>query len=530
MKKIKIDYSKQIFIFQHDKYIQQSEYLDLISIPCSIYNKKTKNVEVPFWMISEVESKAGKYDYQYDIFDTGLLRFDIDAILLSSLETESNCLLLSNPETEYLPFQKAAIVTARGRKNILIADEMGLGKTVEAIGILNDDININKVLIVCPASLKLNWKKELEAWLVGHHNIQIIDKKFILGDVSIINYAKLKKYAADLNKLDFDAVIFDESHYLKSAKAIRTKLCFGSRKVIHADRRIFLTGTPILNRPIELFPLLRECGVEKNWKRFVKTFCDAKEINVWHGYGQKTTVLDVSGSSNEGQLQKILRSTIMIRRIKTDVLPQLPKKIRQIVCLPENGSIKQVKKERMQFAEAMLQPNMALSISTLSEIRRENALKKIKFAKQYIDNLLEQKEKVVIFAWHLEVIEELRKALLDYNPLIITGKTSLENRDKAVEKFQNGDNKILLGNLKAAGTGLTLTAASDVVFLEMDWTPGINNQAEDRIHRIGQNEVCHIHYLVYDGTVDAYIAKKVSEKKKVIDSITNISLLGCLEV
>jgi SWI/SNF-related matrix-associated actin-dependent regulator 1 of chromatin subfamily A len=209
----------------------------------------------------------------------------------------------------------------------------------------------------------------------------------------------------------------------------------------------------------------------------------------------------------------------MIRRLKKDVLPQLPAKIQQIVLLPDDGNIKNVKREKLEFAALMKEPNLALAISNLSELRQENALKKIKFAKEYIDNILEQKAKVVVFAWHKVVIDELKEVLKSYDPLIITGATAGDKRQAIVEEFQTGSGRVIVGNIKAMGTGLTLHAASDVVFLEMDWTPGMNTQAEDRIHRIGQAETCHIHYLVYADSVDAFIAKKVVKKKDVIEKI-----------
>jgi SWI/SNF-related matrix-associated actin-dependent regulator 1 of chromatin subfamily A len=424
------------------------------------------------------------------------------------------------PDHQYLPFQETGIREGISRKDILIADEMGLGKTIQAIGILNN-IPWGRCLIVCPASLRLNWKHELFEWLVKDTCVISIPDKTLLypfADVTIINYDKLLKFAPDLRKCHFDVIIYDESHYLKSPSAKRTKLCFGAKKVIWGDKRIFLTGTPILNRPIELFPLLKELGIMPNWKLFVYRYCDAKEKTIWTRNG-KVTTLDTSGSSHESELQEILRDKIMIRRLKSEVLTELPAKIQQIIFLPENGGIADIKKERIEFAECLKNPNLPLAIMNLSELRQINALRKVKFAKEYIDNILEQTGKVVVFAWHKVVIEEIVNELAEYKPLKITGETSLPDRDKIVKEFQSGKSRVLVGNIKAAGVGLNLTAASNVVFIEMDWTPGNNTQAEDRIHRIGQNETCHIHYLVYEDTIDAFIAKKVAEKRKTIAKI-----------
>jgi len=507
-------YQNQTFIFYTDEFRCQQEYHEQTAIPGSTYNRKTAKVEAPWWMVNQVEEVAKTWGYEYDSLDEGITDARIDVIA----NIEHSCDDGHDREkSRYFPFQKAGIMHAAHRNDSLLADEMGLGKTIQAIGILNVSM-WQRVLIVTPASLRVNWKAELEEWLDIKVSIELPNKTFKLGNITIINYAKLGKFADELSKTHFDYAIFDESHYLKSPKAKRTKLCFGAKKVIHADRRIFITGTPILNRPIEIFPLLRELGVEKNYKRFVYQFCDAKEKVVYTKQGRVNT-LDVSGSSNEDKLQEILRSTIMIRRLKKDVLPQLPAKIQQIVLLPDDGNIKNVKREKLEFAALMKEPNLALAISNLSELRQENAIKKIKFAKEYIDNILEQKQKVVVFAWHKIVIDELKEVLNSYNPLVITGSTPGDKRQSIVDEFQTGSSRVIVGNIKAMGTGLTLHAASDVVFLEMDWTPGMNTQAEDRIHRIGQDQVCHIHYLVYADSVDAFIARKVVKKKVVIEKI-----------
>ena len=499
-------------------FMDMQEWLEFMQIPGAEYNKKTRVNSCMIYSLDDITLFAKRYDWKLD-FDVIALKSDLWYNVLGS--NANHCPISVNDNL--YSFQSSGVLEMQSRftdyDNILLADEMGLGKTIQAIQAINE-CRPETALIVCPASLKLNWKTELEQWLDYQVSVSIpkSPEKFNPDHINIINYASLKKFAAILKPIKFDLVIFDESHYLKSPKANRTKLCFGCKKVINSRKRIFLTGTPILNRPIELFPLLKDCGIETNWQRYVKTFCDAKERLVYTPKG-RVNVLDISGSSNEEKLQKILRSTIMIRRLKKDVLTQLPEKIQQIVFLPENGSIANVKKERLEFAETLKNPNLALAISNLSEIRQENALRKIKFAKEYIDNLLEQKSKVVIFAWHKVVIDNLLEELKGYDPVSITGSTKLEDRQKAVDEFQNGKCRVIIGNIKAMGQGLTLHAAGDVVFLEMDWTPGNNTQAEDRIHRIGQTELCHIHYLVYAETVDAYIAKKVAGKKKVIEKI-----------
>ena len=248
---------------------------------------------------------------------------------------------------EYMPFQRAGIAYAMARENTLIGDEMGLGKTIQALGVINADPTIRDVLIICPASLKINWQREAQKWLVRPMTVGIVSTKepFPDTDIKIINYDILTKFKSQLRAINWDFLVVDEVHYLKNPKALRTAQVFGkwnkdpSKKIhpLDAKRRAFMTGTPIVNRPIELFPLLKFTGIFKNWKHFVERYCNGHQTR-W-GW-------DVSGASNLGELQGKLRSTIMVRRLKKDVLTDLPPKRRQVIELPQNGCVDAIRAER----------------------------------------------------------------------------------------------------------------------------------------------------------------------------------------
>ena len=450
---------------------------------------------------------------------------------------------------EFYPFQKAAIKYAIERKHILIADSMGLGKTLESLGILNYDSSIYRVLVVCPASLRLNWKKEAEKWLIRKFNVGVVDRSFYPEGANfvIINYDVLQKHHDKLREEEWDIVILDELHYLKNNSSIRCRQVFGCRankkkdieavKSIPTKKFVGLTGTPILNRPEELWTIVKAFdkeGLGRSWKGFHKRYCNAYQDR----YGWNT-----KGASNLDELQLRLRESFMIRRLKEDVLPELPAKIRQVIELPTNGSQELVKKEleaytKRQEKVAELKAKVELSkasdneeeykeavaalkegtmaiFSEMASLRQEVALAKVPIVIEYLKNALEQGP-VVCFAHHKEVVRQIHEAFKD-NSRCLVGDTKIEDRQKAVDDFQSGEYDLFIGSIKAAGVGITLTRSSHVVFAELDWTPAMINQSEDRCHRISQENSVLVQHLVLEESLDAYIAKTIVNKQNVID-------------
>lgn len=482
-----------------------------------------------------------------------------DLIDKSLAKTPSKNFDVSSPEgLSYLPFQLAGIEYALERKNTLIADEMGLGKTIQAIGFINyltkEQNKKLSAIIVCPNSLKLNWLKELQKWLVHKRIVFILSANSFIpryqkerGDIIIVNYDIIKKLEIFFMKWDFDIAIFDEAHYLKNEKAMRTIYC----NKIKAYRKLLLTGTPIMNRPIELLSILQilESPIINDRSYFIYRYC--------RGFS-KNGAYDDKGAINLSELNAKLRDSCMIRRLKRDVLAELPEKRRQLITIEPSTKeeIDAVNNEMKKFYETKkIRDEMSLSlhqkkiseqlseeeykreieniksfvvasIRHISELRQRTAILKIPYIVDAVDTLIENEEKVIVFAYHHIVIEALYDNLKKYNPVVITGDTKIEDRDLYVKQFQdlNRNVKVIILNIKAGGVGITLHASSNVIFAELDWTPANISQAEDRAHRIGQKSSVNVYHYVIDGSIDCYLAKKILEKQEIIDKSLNYKI------
>jgi len=455
----------------------------------------------------------------------------------------------------YLPYQRAGIATACRRANVLLADEMGLGKTIQAIGVINADESIKRVLVICPASLRLNWAREMRKWLTRDMQSWIMDGKSPHHEfpVTIINYDVLAKHVDWLQATKWDLVIVDEAHYLKSKGAKRSQAVFGideyaAKKAkceptpgITARRRIALTGTPIPNRPVEGYGLFHWLAPDefRSFFGYAKRYCAASQS----GYGW-----DMSGSSNLPELQDKLRGSIMVRRLKADVLTELPAKRRAIVEFPANGASGAVADEtaqweqsedeiaalrvRVELAKAgskeeyeasvlMLKERTQAAFTELSQLRHATALATVPYAIQHILSSLNDGDgKVVIFAHHKDVVAAIMAALAEaeIGAVSLTGDTPMQTRQDNVDRFQADSNcRAFVGNIQAAGVGITLTAAAHVIFVELDWVPGNMTQAEDRCHRIGQTDSVLVQHLVLEGSLSARMAKVLIDKQDVID-------------
>lgn len=436
---------------------------------------------------------------------------------------------------EYLPYQKAGIEYAAAKEHTLIADEMGLGKTIQAIGVVNADANAQNVLVITPASLKIQWKNELARWLTRPLTVGICDgKEFPETQVAILNYEQVGKFRPKIDARDWDILICDEAHYLKNSKSQRSQAILGGKDAktqkkiqpIKARRKVFLTGTPILNRPIEIWPFIRAFdpgGLGKDWMYFVTRYCGA--IKTKFGW-------DTSGASNLDELQAYLRQRFMVRRLKQDVLQELPGKRRTIVVLDPKAPDEDVLAHEIAVVEQYRDARQ--SIEQLQEVRRTffadisrarhiTALAKAPLAAAYIRDLAQPK--IVVMCWHKDVAQRIAQEFSE-ECVVVTGDTPLEERQQAVESFQNDPKvTVFIGTMRAAGTGLTLTAASNIVFVELDWTPGVMAQAEDRVHRIGQKDFVNVIYLVFDHSLDARIAKTLLEKQENISQALDMSII-----
>lgn len=448
-----------------------------------------------------------------------------------------------------MPFQKAGVAYAMAREGTLIGDEMGLGKTVQAIAFANK-IEAKRILVVARASLLANWRNEICRWQTLDLPVSIVrpGKFFPVNDRGwvVINYDIVSRYEESMKARTWDLVIYDECQDLKTRNAKRTITLLGGKakavvagerrmvehKPVPAKRRLMLTGTPILNRPSEIFSIIHALDPTRwtSYSKFLRRYCEGHP----------------AGASNLDELNLRLRETVMVRRLKKDVLTELPAKIRQVIELENDDPEVQAliaeenrlhdKYERavaestyaMQTAEAegdeaaykaavgKLKEAYAVAFERMAAVRHETAVAKVP---QVIDHLMDMDGKVVVFCHHRDVASALVDALKPFGVVSITGDTKNDLRQPIVEAFQTDPAiRFFVGNIRAAGVGLTLTASSQVVFAELDWTPGNVTQAEDRCHRIGQRDTVLVQHICLNGSLDAKMAKMLVEKQKVIEA------------
>ena len=451
-------------------------------------------------------------------------RIAYDKKIEDSKKVSSDMVLISPVGLNYLPFQKAGIEFCIKQKNVLLADEMGLGKTIQAIGVINNVDDIKKVLIVCTATLKRNWIEELKKWLTKPLTIKIVDvaDDFNNENILICSYNRLPALLDAFKNYSFDLVICDEVHLTKNKKAIRTKAVDKISK--RTVRNIHMTGTPIVSRPAELFPLIQRLGFEMDWWHFMKRYADMHQ--------NKFGYMEYKGAINLEELQQKLRSSIMIRRMKADVLTELPDKIRQPIVLDaDSKELKEAIKQEQKFLDLFdsyvakinsLEFRIDKEFSELAISRKNTAIAKIPLVIEFIKNTLENTDKVVVFAHHKEVISKIQAEFKD-EAVKLTGDSTQDERQQAIKEFQNNPKiKVFIGSILACGAGITLTASSTVIFAELDWVPGNVSQAEDRCHRIGQKNTVMVYHLIVDGSIDVKISKMLIEKQTNIDKALNL--------
>ncbi len=426
----------------------------------------------------------------------------------------------------FFPYQEAGIEFMVAHKKCLLADEPGTGKTPMSAGLINA-VKPFAVLVLCPSSLQLNWKYELDRWLT--HTPEILD---------IVSYdsAWRKGQAQALLATKYDVVIMDEAHYCKNGESKRSKTAqvLASR----AERVVLLTGTPMDNRPRDLFVLLKMIAPRMfpDSDAFEKRYCAAFLQKIYEkdeitGIPRvKKLVWNTEGSSNEEELQDILRSFLMIRRLKQDVLPQLPKKIRQLIIVPpeKTAAVKAEKKlwesvcQEVGYEEALkhMEAGAGVAFDKMAKARQEVAVAKVPFVVEHISNIASA-QKVIVFAHHKAVVEALMQGLSEFNPVKVVGGMSAKEKDASVTTFQNDDKcRVFVGNITAAGVGLTLTASSTVVFAELPFRPSDATQGEDRACRIGaSSDKVLVQHILLDGSLDVKLARMLIHKQNVCDKV-----------
>jgi SNF2 family DNA or RNA helicase len=435
-------------------------------------------------------------------------------------------------EVDYSPYshrppmehQKIAIEKLLANNKFILADDMGLGKTTSTV-IASLESDVKKVLIVCPASLKINWKREIE--LYSDENVLIVEGKKWGSTFKyyIINYDILKNFHTTENTEDsdaykiilnegFDLAIVDEAHYISNSQAQRTKLL---NDILAKIPKVWLlTGTPMTSRPINYFNLLKivNSPLTLNWKSYVLRYCKGYQFRVG---GRK--IWNTSGASNLDELREQTKA-VVLRRMKTDIL-DLPEKIISPIWLELKNSF--YDDELTEFLriskENRKKESLTVTLNRLMKLRQLIAIEKVDHTCELIDKVLEQGRKVIVFTnftMSLDMIYEKygKKAV------VLDGRMSKDRRQQSVDRFQNEDKvKVFIGNIKAAGVGITLTAADTVIFNDLSFVPADHSQAEDRAYRYGQKNSVLVYYPVFENTIEMTIYNILQKKKEIIDQV-----------
>lgn len=463
-----------------------------------------------------------------------------------------------------LPYQTEGAEFLYRNKRALLADEMGVGKTLQAI--LAALKAGHETLVICPASLKINWAREIidqdpEA------QIQIVDPGNEIHDYAtgngsqwlIVNYDLLDKYKAEGLRLllDYKTLIIDEAHSIKETSTLRTK---ASLKIGEYAENIYLiTGTPVLNRPIELYPLLKilrhpitlSKQGKDNWYGYAFRYCGGyfREVKRWifnHKTGrrelQQMRFLDTKGATNLEELRQRI-APIYLRRLKKEVLPLPPKNVHAKkvtmsdthIQLYQNAwerylaYLERIKEELMQelgsedaYFRKINNIEASQHLVELQKLQQVTSAAKIRSVVEDAYKEAKRGNKVLIFTIYTDTIDKMKR-IFTHNKLkvaVLNGQTKNESRVKAVDALQNDpDTNIFIGNIKAAGVGITLTAANKVYFIDSEWTPALNQQAEDRAHRYGQANDVDIYYYLAEGTIDEDKQEALEAKRKIINTI-----------
>lgn len=418
---------------------------------------------------------------------------------------------------ELAPFQWGAVRYALRTRRTFLADEQGLGKTVEALAAIEAD-NAYPAIVVCPASLKLNWEREIGRWL-PHRSVAVIQGRSAVpptDEITVLNYEVVAHHREALARLRPKALVVDESHLCKNPQAKRTQAVRRLAESIAPDGlRLALTGTPVLNHAEELISQLRVIGRLEDFgsgARFARQF---------------------RGQLSEERLHWHLRRRCFVRRLKSEVLPQLPAK-RQVVVpvaldnerdyrLAEADVIAWLQQQPLDLRELNARIAATLRaerLAQLTTLQRLAARGKLSSALAWIHDFLASGEALVVFARHVEV----QQAVLERFPwaLHIMGRDAIAERDQAVSAFQDPEGPpLIVCATRIAAQGITLTRASNVAFLELEWTPAMHDQAEDRCHRIGQRDAVTAWYLLAAETIDETMARLIERKRGLVAAVTD---------
>lgn len=420
------------------------------------------------------------------------------------------------------------------KKKCILGDDMGLGKTLMST-IASIESGAKKVLIICPANAKINWFREVNAY-IDEENISIIKgsdwnpKKYTIINYDILKnfhtiIDKRKKYEEweirrDIVNEGFDLIILDESHMIKNPKANRTKIINEISKNI--ERRWLLTGTPIANRPMDYFNLLNLCEstVTSNWQYYAFRYCDAKKFRKKTKYGKFRDIWLTDGASNLEELHERTKDLIL-RRKKDDHLDLPPKIVAPYyIEIDDMNQYDRVFDEYLEWAKSEgKRLGAGRHMVELVVLRKYLAEEKVKHSIELAEQAIENGKKVIIFT---NFTNSFNLLMQHFGKLAVGHNGSMNSKQKqhSVDEFQNNPKvMVFVGNLISAGTAITLTEAEIVIMNDLDFVPSNHAQAEDRAHRIGSTTTTNVYYPIAVGTIDELIYKILEKKKRIIDTV-----------
>jgi len=521
--------------FGYDRVMIQS----VKQIPGVTWDKKTMAWRAPLTSVAEVIKWADTFKQEvsneiremYTNINTSLSELK-DASRMVDAEVE-----VSGLQGEMLPYQRAGVAYAARARRTFIADEMGLGKTLQAIATLEYVYDSYPAVVVCPATLVLNWKAEYKRWL-PHRTVKVVtDRKEFPSDydVVVVGYSNIKHWEKQL--LNHQSYVFDESHYCKTPQAQRTKSAVKiARSAPKSGVVLCLTGTPVTNRPAEYASQLNILGnLDKfggEWG-FYRRYCGAfkDRWGIWH----------LDGHSHLDELNDRLRSTCYIRRTKEQVLSELPPVVHNPVLIDGTpAGIKEYKKAEVDIVEYLVARAKAIALELgesphsaaviakikaesnqhlvrLSVLRRLAAKAKMPIIKEWVESRVAEGRKVVIAAHHRDVVDELALA---FGNLRIQGGMDINDVEEQKRKFMTmscEEAPVIVLSIQAAKTGHNLQVAQDVLFVELPWTPADVDQTYSRCHRLGQKSSVTATYLLCNGTIDEEIYSLIERKRGVVN-------------
>ena len=430
-------------------------------------------------------------------------------------------------------FQKEGLdFLLKSSGNALLADEMGLGKTVQTLSYVSTEKQTFPVLIVAPLVTLKNWEREIEKFLKRKsRNGRIVEsespsvtlirtgksKELPKSDMYVINYELLLKRSEDIEKIGIRTIVCDEVHNLRSKTTQKYKAVKKLAALSTVQYRIGLSGTPIYNRGSERWPIIDilKPGLLGSFKEFCEYFCYVNDKG-------KAIVLENKRASLRNELQK----HVMLRRKKSDVLKELKDKVRykEVIASDTDFYLEELDKiwKKLESEQKEAQTEFSKSASYHRAIQSERQIAgvaKLPHVINFVKNIMEIEESVVVFCHHKVIHKLLHESLQEFSPVSIIGGQSDDTRQDQIDKFQKGESKLMIAGIRAGNVGINLTRAKYVIFAELDWSPAIHRQAEDRLHRIGQKNTVFAYYLIGNGTLDDHVASILVDKSYEIDAI-----------